>query len=457
MSPRLSAATLALTPASVLRPPYDPTRLRTGIVHLGLGAFHRAHQAVFTEDALAAAGGDWGIVGVSLRHGDARDALAPQDLLYSVEFLGGPVRVVGVLREALVAPEAPAAVLAALASPATHIVTLTITEAGYCLTAEGELDVAHPAIRHDLTGAAAPTSAIGWLVRGLAERRRAGAGPVTILSCDNLIGNGARLHAAVLAFADRVDPTLAAWIAANASFPSSMVDCIVPASDARHRARVADALGLIDAASVQREAFAQWAIEDRFAGPRPAWERAGVEIVESVAGHERLKLHVLNATHSALAYLGLAHGLEFMREAIGDPDLAAFADAMIAEEIAPALPDLAVAPYWRGVRARLANPMLDHRLAQIGKDGAAKLAQRVFPILIANARAGRPTARLAVVVRAWLAAAGQGRVDDAQGERLADWFRAGAHLTEALDDPRLFPEPFRAEPAVRSAMLEGAP
>jgi len=455
VSARLSEATLAHAPADIVRPTYDRADLRAGIVHLGLGAFHRAHQAVFTEDAIAVAGGDWGIAGVSLRHGAIRDALVPQDLLYAVEILGGPVRVIGALTAALVAPEAPAAVTAVLTSPATHIVTLTITEAGYALTAAGELDFSHPDIAHDLA-ADIPRSAIGWLTHGLAERRRAGAGPVTVVACDNLIGNGARLEAAVSAFAQRLDPTLPAWIVANAAFPSSMVDCIVPAADAAHRARVAAALRLEDAASVQREAFAQWAIEDRFAGPRPAWERAGVEIVASVADHERLKLHVLNAAHSALAYLGLARGLEFMREAIGDADLAVFADAMIAEEVAPVLPDVAVAPYWRGVRARLANPRLDHRLCQIGEDGSAKLAQRIFPMLIANARAGRPCARLAEAVRAWLTAAGQGRVRDARSAVLTDWFRSGARPAEALDDPRLFPDAFRAEPRVRAAMLQVA-
>lgn len=456
MIQRLSEATLARVPATVARPPYDRSQLANGIVHLGLGAFHRAHQAVFTEDAVIAAGGDWGITGVSLRHGAARDALAPQDGLYAVEFLGERVRVVGILRQVLVAPEAPADVLSAIAAPTTHIVTLTVTEPGYCLDAAGTLDLTHPDIAHDLAGGAAPRSAVGWLTRGLAERRRTGAAPLTVISCDNLLENGRRLGAAVHAFADRIDGSLAKWISERVTFPCSMVDCIVPAADARCRARVAEALGLEDAACVQRETFAQWAIEDQFAGPRPAWERAGVEIMESVAGHERLKLHVLNAAHSALAYLGVARDIEFIRQAIAQPDLAAFADAIVAEEIAPALPGLDVPTYWRGVRVRLANPMLDHRLSQIGEDGSAKLAQRIFPILIANARGGRPTGRLAAVVRAWLAAPGRGVVRDIRSERLKAWARAGGVLAEALDDPLLFPQAFRAEAAVRAAVLAGA-
>jgi fructuronate reductase len=392
-------------------------------------------------------------VGISLRGGEAKAALAPQDGLYAVEFLGErpSVRVVGVIGEVLAAPETPRAVLAALAAPATHIVTLTVTQAGYCLDGRGALDFRHCDIVSDLEGRA--RSAVGWIVRALGERRRTGAGPLTVISCDNLLHNGARLEAAVLALADRLDPGLAAWIGANAAFPCTMVDCIVPGSDARHRARVAAALGVTDLASVQREAFAQWAIEDRFAGPRPAWERAGVEIVASVAAHERLKLHVLNAAHSALAYLGLPRGVEYMRQAIADPGLAAFADAMMAEEVAPALAPLAVEPYWRSVRARLANPMLDHRLSQIGEDGSVKLAQRVFPLIVAGARSGRATPRLAAVARAWLDCARRGLARDVRAERLAAWTGAGGELAAALDDPMLFPDPFRECAAARTAIL----
>lgn len=455
MTVRLSQGRLADLPPTIAAPAYDRTRSDHTLVHLGPGAFHRAHQAVFTEDARLAGGGDWTIRGVSLRHGETKAALGPQDGLYSVEFLAEPpsLRVVGVIADIVTASDEPAAVLAALAAPSTHLVTLTVTEAGYCLDGEGRLDLAHPDVRQDLAGR--PRSAPGWIVRGLAERRRTGAGPLTVISCDNLIGNGARLASAVLALADRLDPTLAGWIEANAAFPATMVDCIVPASDPAQRRRAAEALGLADLASVQREGFAQWAIEDRFVGPRPAWERAGVEIVPDVAGHERLKLHGFNLVHSALAYLGLPRGPEFVRQAIADPELAAFADALIAEEVAPALPDLPVGAYWRGVRARLANPRLDHRLSQIGQDGSVKLAERAFPLIIAAGRAGRPSPRLAAVVRAWLDCARRDMVKDVRADRLAAWRAAGVSLAAALDDPLLFPEPFRREPAVRALVLEG--
>ena len=454
MSARLSIQTLDQLPAAVARPDYDVAGLGVGILHLGLGAFHRAHQGVFTEDAIRAAGGDWGIAGVSLRRADVPDALGPQDGLYTVEMLDEPprYRVVGVLRRALAAASEADEVLAAMAAPGVHIISLTVTEKAYRLDAAGALDLAHPEIVHDLARPDRPQSAVGWLTAGLARRREQRGAPVTVLSCDNLIGAGRKLEAAVLAVAARWDPALAAWIEAEVAFPGTMVDCIVPATSEARRARIEAALGLCDQACVSREAFAQWVIEDRFAGPRPAWERAGAELVADVASYERLKLHVLNAAHSALAYLGLQHGHALVREAIADPELSRFMDALMAEEIGPALPDLPVADYWRKARARFSNTRLDHRLEQVGEDGSSKLAQRIFPLLIDNARAGRPTRRLASVVQAWLELAGQGRVRDPQGARLQAWAGAGGAREEILNDPALFPDAFRNEPAVRRVL-----
>jgi fructuronate reductase len=452
---RLSLRTLDQVRGGVARPDFDVSGLDVGIVHLGLGAFHRAHQAVFTEDAIRAAGGDWGIAGVSLRHMDAAEALNPQDGLYAVETLSenSRLRVMGVLRRALAAQADADAVLETLSARATHIVTLTVTEKAYRLDSAGGIDLAHPDIVHDLDRPVTPLSAVGWLTAGLARRWSAGGAPLTVISCDNLMGNGPKLRAAVLSLSDRWDPALAAWIAAEVAFPATMVDCIVPATSPQSRARIEAGLGLADQACVSREAFAQWVIEDWFAGPRPAWERVGVELVADVTRHERLKLHVLNAAHSALAYLGLKQGCAVIREAIADPALSAFVDALIAEEVGAALPDLPVADYWRGCRARFANPRLDHRLEQIGEDGSSKLAQRIFPLLIANARAGRPTARLAAIVRAWLELAGQGRVKDPRGGRLQSWAGSGCEPGEILGDPALFPDPFRTDPAVHRTLV----
>jgi fructuronate reductase len=454
---RLSLSTLARLPKDVARPAFDPRALRCGILHLGVGNFHRAHQAVFTEDAMAAQPGDWGILGVSLRRPDVANLLRPQDSLYTVETLGERrrYRVMGVLRGTLVAPDAREALLAAFADPAIHVVTLTITEKGYCLKGDGTLDFDHPDIRHDLANA--PQSAIGWIVRGLGVRRKAGAAPLSIISCDNLAANGHRLGRAVADFARALDAALASWIADNVTFPGTMVDCIVPATDAPTIARVETALGLHDAAPVARESFAQWVIEDKFAGPRPAWETAGAEIVPDAAPYERLKLHVLNGSHSTLAYLGLPRGHTFVREAIADSVLANFIDAMVATEMAPALAPLDVATYWSAVRKRFANPSLDHRLAQIAEDGSLKLTQRIFPLIVENARAGRPFDHLARVVRAWLAFAARGPVKDGASKRLADWSAAGASIESALDDPALFPDAFRTDAKIRSAILKASP
>jgi fructuronate reductase len=456
---RLSALTLDRTAASVRRPGYEFNRLRPGIVHLGAGAFHRAHQAVFTEDAILAAGGDWGVIGVALKHPNIPEALGPQDCLYTVEMLSeeAQYRVVGVIRCALAATVQPGKVLEALAAPETHVISLTVTEKGYCLGAEGGLDENHPDIIHDLAEPDCPRSAIGWLVRSFAERCTRASEPVTVISCDNLANNGRKLQAAVLAFVARSDTqrkgVVTRWIEQNAAFPRTVVDCIVPATTQASRCRVAAALGLMDEACVSCEPFAQWVVEDRFAAPRPAWEKAGVELVADVEAHERLKLHVLNACHSALAYLGLRRGHTLVRQAIGDPKLSSLLETMVAEEITPALPELPVTDYWRKIRMRFANPMIDHLLTQIGEDGSAKLAQRVFPLVIANARAGRPTRRLVSIIRAWFELAGEGAVEDPQAARLARWAAGGRDVAAALDDAMLFPAPFRTDPYVRAALL----
>ncbi len=450
---RLNAA--AMLPAAVRRPSFRPADLKCGIVHIGIGAFHRAHQAVFTQDAIATQGGDWGIVGASLQRPDVPDALAAQDGLYTVETLGTDAhfRVMGVIRESLFAPRDRDRLLAALGAPSTHAATLTLSEKGYCLDAAGTLDFSHPDIAADLASPQAPRSAIGWLALALAQRRKIGAGPLTVLSCDNLGSNGEKLAQAVGSFAERVHPGLTGWIGANTAFPLTLVDCIVPASDAAHRRRVAEALGLEDAASVQREEFAQWVIEDRFAGPLPAWGKVGVEIVPDITDYQRLKLHVLNTAHSALAYLGLPRGYALVREAIADPQLLAFLQEMMAREIAPALAPLDVMSYWRTVKMRFENPMIDHRLAQIAEDGSLKLPQRLFPLLEVNARSGQAIARMAQVVRAWLDFMATSPSRDPANAWLADWARAGADKATALDNPALFPDIFRRDARLRGAIL----
>jgi fructuronate reductase len=393
---------------------------------------------MFTEDALSA-GGDWGILGVSLRHPAASEALAAQDHLYTVETLASSVdyRVVAAIRASLCAPTHRGQLQDALASAHTHIVTLTVSEKGYCLGVDGALDVTRPEISRDLELLNEPSSAIGWIAHGLAARATRHRRPITVISCDNLQANGTRLRDAVTAFTERSRPDMLSWLKDNVAFPRTVVDCIVPAATDATRLRVAQALGLEDTACVQREAFCQWVIEDRFAGPRPAWDRVGVQIVDDVEAYGRLKLHVLNACHCALAYLGLARGYTFVREAIADAELARFLDELVSIEIAPALHPLPVLDYWRTVRARFANPRIDYRLSQIVGDGSLKVAERIFPLMIANAATGAPVRSLARIVRGWLeSAVGETRVES------------------ALDDPTLFPPPIRENASLRAAILE---
>jgi len=452
---RLGEAALAAVPANVRRSSNDRAGLKSGIVHLGIGAFHRAHQAVFTEDVILKSGGNWGIIGASLQRPDVPDALAAQDCLYTVETLdrAARYRVVGVLKQALFAPRDTATLRGALAAPTTHAVTLTLSEKGYCLDAAGELDFGHPDISADLAAPQTPRSAIGWLALGLEERRKSGAGPLTIVSCDNLQDNGARLAAAVEIFSALAFPQLGGWLKTNTTFPLTLVDCIVPAASEAHRARVAAALGVEDAASVQREPFAQWVIQNRFAGPLPEWGTVGAEIVDDVDAYQRIKLHVLNTAHSALAYLGLPRGHVFVRQAIADVELKNFLDTMMAQEITSALNPLNVASYWKTVVTRFENPMIDHRLAQIAEDGSLKLPQRLFPMLTANAASGKPIARMARVARAWLALMAQAPSRDPANAWFVEWTKAGADIATALDNPALFPAPFREDTRLRAAVL----
>lgn len=441
MSPRLNLAALARLPSAVRRPQYDFLNLSIGIVHLGSGAFHRAHQAVFTEQALMSGGGDWGILGASLRHADVPTALAAQQQLYTVEILGedASFQVVAAIRASLTATTQRVQLLSALSSPRTHIVTLTITEKGYCLGTNAELNFSHTDIAHDVAHPRDPVSAIGWLVAGLEGRYQSHRRPITIISCDNLQANGAKLCRAVTEFTARSRPQMLPWIQECVTFPQTVVDCIVPAATALSRTRVQLALGgIVDLVCVQREPYSQWVIENRFAGPRPAWEQAGVQIVADVFDHARLKLHVLNSCHSALAYLGLPRGHAFVRDAMADPELAHFLEELVCCEIAPALAPLAALDYWQTVRARFANPRIDHRLSQIAEDGAQKLAERVFPLMIANAKAGAPMRCLARIVRGWL------ELKKADPET-------------ALKDPALFPAPIRSDAAVRAAIAAAAP
>lgn len=406
---RLSAAALARLPAGVGKPGYDRKAVRTGIVHLGIGAFHRAHQAVYTEHALA--GGDlrWGILGASLRSPDTRDALNPQDGLYTVAVKGPggtALQVVGAIGSVLVAPEDPEALIRAMAHPDVRIVSLTVTEKGYCHDpATRRLKEDHPDVVHDLANPLVPRSAPGFLVAALERRFAAGLPPFTVLTCDNLPSNGKTVRNVVTRFAALRDPALGRRIEDEVAFPCTMVDRIVPATTDADRAAVAEALGTTDAWPVTTEPFTQWVIEDRFPRGRPDWAAAGAEMTDHVEPYEDMKLRLLNGSHSTLAYLGYLSGCETVADAMADEGIAALVEGLMNEEVTPTLavpPGADLAAYKRSLLERFRNPELRHRTWQIAMDGTQKLPQRLLGTARDRLRAGAPIDRIALGVAAWM-------------------------------------------------------
>jgi fructuronate reductase len=404
----LSLRVLAGLPPAVVRPAYDPARVTVGMLHLGLGAFHRAHQAVYTDDVLVR-DPRWGICGVSLKTPRAIEPLAAQDGLYTVLTKGSEgtsARVIGSVREALFAGADRAGLISRFADPRIAIVTATVTEKGYCHDpATGALNVAHPDIVHDVAHPDAPVSAVGILVAGLAARQRAGAGRLTFVCCDNLPHNGRIVEGLVAEFARGRDPALADWIRANVAFPSSMVDRIVPATTDADIAEAERLLGVRDAAPVAAEAFGQWVIEDRFAAARPAWEDAGAQFVTDVAPFETMKLRLLNGSHSTLAYLGFLMGHDFVWQAAGDPQLSQLIERQMAAEIAPTLDMPAgtdLGAYCRQLMQRFRNAALPHRTKQIAMDGSQKLPQRLLGTVRDRIAAGASYAHLALAVAGWI-------------------------------------------------------
>ena len=387
---------------------------RSGIVHLGLGAFFRAFGAIYVDDAIRVSGGDWGIVGVSLQSSGTRDKLAPQDFVYTTVSQdpdgGETFRKVEILETVLVAPEDPEAVLARMADPAIRIVTLTVTEKGYCHDpATGRLNFSHPDIVHDLQHEK-PKTAIGYLVRALQRRRDAGHPPFTVLTCDNLPENGKLVRGVVLDFARALEPELAAWIAAEGRFPSTMVDRITPATKPEDVERLAQKTGIRDEAPVLCEPFRQWVVEDDFvpaygADAYPDLAAVGVEMVADVTPFEHMKLRMLNGTHSSLAYLGYLAGHETIAETVADPVFASFAKRLLQEEIMPSFspPEgVKLADYADALLTRYSNPAIRHRTWQIAMDGSQKLPQRILGTIADNLGAGRASPGLMLAVAAWM-------------------------------------------------------
>ena len=405
--PRLNDAALSLARAGVRLPSYDRTEGQIGVVHFGPGAFHRAHQA-FYFDRMLERDPTFAISAVSLRSDDVRAALEAQDGLYSLtEREAEPViRIIGSIREVLTAPRSPDSVLARLADPAVRIVSATVTEKGYCLTPAGDLDLDQPAVRHDLGRTLPPQTLVGWLVEGLRLRRAAGHAPPTVISCDNLSGNGERFRRSALQFADASGQgDLARWIEGEVPFPDTMVDSITPATDDALRAEAADRLGLIDAWPIQRERFVQWVVADALGDDTEAFAAAGVTVASDVAAFERAKLRLLNGAHSTLAYVGLGLGFESVFEAMSDPALSGFVERMVRQDMAATLaPTAGLDPnvYIGQILARFRNPAIVHKLSQIAWDGSQKLPIRLLATIADALAAGRSVDRLVVGVAAWM-------------------------------------------------------
>ena len=361
----------------------------------------------------------------------------PQQGLYTVterSASGAATRIVGAVREVLVAPYETEAVIAALAAPATMIASLTITEKGYCRAADGALD---PAL-------AGESSVYRYLAEGLRRRHDAGLPGLTLLCCDNLAENGKQLARLMGEYLERHDPALLGWFASQCTCPATMVDRIVPATTAADRLAVAEALdALADHAAVMTEPFSQWVIEDRFAGPRPRWEAVGAELVADVAPYETAKLRMLNGAHSALAYIGLTHGHTYVHEAITDPAIRPLIASLMREE---AMPTIAAAPgqdlgrYADDLIARFANPALQHRLIQIAMDGSQKIPQRWLETLAANRHMGRQCPVLLKGLAAWLShtSGANGPVDDPLAKTFAGlWSNSSrAEVAAALFGPQ---------------------
>lgn len=443
---RLSEATSGRLPVAIAQPGYDRSQA-IGIVHFGIGAFHRAHQAWYTDACLAAGERGWMISGVSLRSPSVAEQLNPQGGLYTLtERIGGDAdtHLIGAVHEVMVASRDSAATVARIASADCHIVSFTVTEKGYCRAPDGALDrtAAAKGFYPLLTAA----------MRARMEARRPG---LTLLSCDNLADNGRQFAGLMRQWLETSAPDVLAWFDGECACPATMVDRIVPATTANDRARLAEKLAVEDAGAVFTERFSQWVIEDHFAGSRPVWERVGAQLVADVAPFETAKLRMLNAAHSALAYLGLERGYDHVHEAVADPELRALADALMRREAAPTVvpaPGQDLDAYADALLERFADPALNHRLAQIAMDGSQKIPQRWLGTLADRQRRGCDSPALEIALSAWLrhlkdgwnvddplAAALQGRLDGVdeaggleaifgrQGLLRSDWVPATKH------------------------------
>jgi mannitol 2-dehydrogenase len=407
----LNQDNLKRLPSSVQAPTYDRRQVTESMVHIGVGSFYRAHQAVYADTLLQRTGDtEWGYCGVGLLPQDARmrDALLPQDCLFTVverDAAGDKARVIGSMLNYLYAPQDMEVVLSKLASAQTRIVSLTITEGGYYVNeGTGEFNDAHPDIVHDLQHPRQPKCSFGVLAEALDRRREHGLEPFTVMSCDNLQHNGDLTRKMLLAFAERRDPALSAWLAEQGAFPSSMVDRITPATTDDDRALLKEKFGVEDNWPVVTEPFMQWVIEDKFPGGRPLWEVAGAQMTGDVLPYEKIKLRLLNAGHQAICYIGMLLGYQFAHEAMQDARIHKLLTKMMDTEVTPLLtppPGIDLAAYKESLIERFSNPAISDQLPRIGTEGSARIPKFVLPSITEALPLGLPVKLLSFTVAAW--------------------------------------------------------
>ncbi|MDF2043542.1 MULTISPECIES: mannitol dehydrogenase family protein [unclassified Pantoea] len=395
-------------PAEVQRPTYDRSNLKTRMVHIGFGAFHRAHQAL-CSDKLAEQGSDWGYCEVNLNSGDLIQALREQNLLYTLTEMADDslqTRVIGVITQALHGKsDGIEAVINAMSQPEVAIVSMTVTEKGYChQPASGNLNPDHPDIVHDLQNPDSPRSLPGLILAAIRRRRKQDLPAFSVMSCDNMPENGHVIRNVIVQLAQYQDPALADYIQQHITFPSTMVDRIVPAMTDAAFAALNVRLGCSDPVAVEAEPFFQWVIEDNFVNGRPAWEKAGAELVSDVLPYEEMKLRMLNGSHSFLAYLGFLAGYEYISDCMADPHFRAAARSLMVDEQAPTLRTQGVElnAYADSLIARYENRAIKHRTGQIATDGTQKLPQRMLDSLRWHLQRGSDCDLLLLGVAGWM-------------------------------------------------------
>jgi mannitol 2-dehydrogenase len=446
----LNATTLASIPADVPVPTYDRSRVRTGIVHLGVGGFHRAHQAMYLDRLMEAGKAlDWGVCGVGVLPQDARmrDALAAQDGLYTLVVKGpdGSLepRVIGSVTEYLLAPDDPEAVVERMCDPAVRIVSLTVTEGGYSLDpVTGDFDASTPAVQRDLVAGAVPETSFGLVTEALARRRARGVVPFTVMSCDNLQGNGDLARRAFTSFARLRDAELGAWMEAEVAFPNAMVDRITPQTTPEDVALVAERFGISDAWPVVCEPFTQWVLEDRFPAGRPPLEDVGAQLVDDVEPYELMKLRLLNASHQALCYFAHLAGYQLVHEACQDPLWGAFLRDYMDREATPTLapvPGVDLEDYKATLLERFANASVRDTVARLCAGSSDRIPKWLLPVVRAQLASGGEVHRSAAVVASW---ARYAEGSDEQGQPITVDDRLAERLTARAQGQREDPLAF---------------